>query len=84
MLTIHGTTFTSRLFLGTGKCSLAQLMRQAIEASGAEMLTVALRQVDISNPDDDIMMNLDRQRYSFLPNTSGARNSDEAIRETGL
>lgn len=80
MLTIQGTTFASRLFLGTGKFSSTQLMRQAIQASGAEMVTVALRRVDLSKPDDDIMQNLDRLRYFFLPNTSGAINSDEAIR----
>jgi thiazole synthase len=55
-------------------------MRQAIEASGTRMVTVALRRVDLTNPDDDIMQALDRKKYTFLPNTSGARNAQEAIR----
>jgi thiazole synthase len=80
MLTIAGTTFNSRLFLGTGKFSSSETMRQAIEASGTQMVTVALRRVDLANPDDDIMRVLDRKKYIFLPNTSGARNAQEAIR----
>lgn len=55
-------------------------MKEAIEASGTEMVTVALRRVDLENPQDDIMSSLDRSRYTFLPNTSGARDAAEAIR----
>lgn len=55
-------------------------MKEAIEASGSEMVTVALRRVDLDNPADDIMQVLDREKYLFLPNTSGARDADEAIR----
>lgn len=55
-------------------------MAEAIEASGCQMVTVALRRVDLQNPDDDIMKALSQHQYTFLPNTSGARNSDEAIR----
>jgi thiazole synthase len=80
MLSIAGTTFHSRLFLGTGKFSSAGIMKQAIEASGTQMVTVALRRVDLNNPEDDIMRVLDRKQYTFLPNTSGARNAEEAIR----
>jgi thiazole synthase len=80
MLTIGGHTFNSRLFLGTGKFSSSAVMRQAIEASGTEMVTVALRRVDLENPEDDIMSALDRDKCVFLPNTSGARNAEEAIR----
>ena len=80
MLTIGGITFKSRLFLGTGKFSSASIMNQAIEASGTEMVTVALRRIDLEDPQDDIMSHLDQGRYTFLPNTSGARNSSEAIR----
>jgi len=80
MLTIHGHTFSSRLFLGTGKFASARVMQQAIESSGTEMVTVALRRVDLANPADDLMQALDRGKYTFLPNTSGARNSEEAIR----
>ncbi|MBC8208962.1 MAG: thiazole synthase [Desulfobulbaceae bacterium] len=80
MLTIGGKTFKSRLFLGTGKFSSAAVMKEAIEASGSEMITVALRRVDLNNPLDDIMAALDRENHTFLPNTSGARNATEAIR----
>ncbi len=80
MLTIGGHTFNSRLFLGTGKFSSSAVMKQAIEASGTEMVTVALRRVDLNNPEDNIMSALNQDSCIFLPNTSGARNADEAIR----
>jgi len=80
MLTIAETKFSSRLFVGTGKFSSATVMEQAIKASEAQMVTVALRRVDLENPDDDIMTHLDRERVHFLPNTSGARNAEEAVR----
>jgi thiazole synthase len=80
MLVIAGTEFSSRLFVGTGKFASSQVMQQAIAASGAQMVTVALRRVDLHDPQDDIMCALDRDRIHFLPNTSGARNAEEAIR----
>ncbi len=80
MLTIAGHTFKSRLLGGTGKFSSPQVMKEALEASGSEMITVALRRIDLSDPGDDIMSVLDRQRFVFLPNTSGARDAKEAIR----
>lgn len=80
MLTIAGRAFRSRLFGGTGKFPSSALMRKALDASGCEMVTVALRRVDLDNPEDDIMQVLDRSRFHFLPNTSGARNADEAVR----
>jgi len=80
MLTIANTNFTSRLFVGTGKFSSSAMMREAIEASGTQMVTVALRRVDLNDPQDDIMQALDREKMHFLPNTSGARNAEEAIR----
>ena len=80
MLTIAGTEFSSRLFVGTGKFSSSQEMKEAIEASASQMVTVALRRVDLENPHDDIMQALDREKIQFLPNTSGARNVEEAIR----
>ncbi len=80
MLTIAGTKFSSRLFVGTGKFSSASVMERAIAASEAQMVTVALRRVDLENPDDDIMTHLDRDTIHFLPNTSGARNAEEAVR----
>ncbi|MEW6288669.1 MAG: thiazole synthase [Thermodesulfobacteriota bacterium] len=80
MLTIAGRTFRSRLFGGTGKFSSPQVMKEALEASGCEMVTVALRRVDLANPEDDIMSVLDRRKFLFLPNTSGARDAHEAVR----
>ncbi|KAF0189163.1 MAG: putative enzyme of thiazole [Desulfobulbaceae bacterium] len=79
-LIIAGHTFNSRLFLGTGKFASSTVMKEAIAASGSEMVTVALRRVNLDNPEDDIMSALDRDRCIFLPNTSGARNAEEAIR----
>ncbi len=84
MLTIAGRVFRSRLFGGTGKFSSPAVMKAALAASGCEMVTVALRRVDLDDPDDDIMRVLDRARYLFLPNTSGARDADEAIRLANL
>jgi thiazole synthase len=55
-------------------------MKEALDASGCEMVTVALRRIDLDNPQDDIMSVLDRKKYLFLPNTSGARDAEEAIR----
>lgn len=80
MLTIADTTFASRLFIGTGKFSSSRVMKEAVEASGSQMVTVALRRVELTNPQDDIMQALDRNRIRFLPNTSGARNAEEAVR----
>ena len=80
MLTIADRTFRSRLFLGTGKFSSAETLKNAIRASGSEMITVALRRVDLNDPADDIMNVLDREKYLFLPNTSGARDAKEAVR----
>lgn len=80
MLTIAGKSFHSRLFTGTGKFSSAALMREALDASCCEMVTVALRRVDLNDPGDDIMQVLDREKFFFLPNTSGARDAGEAIR----
>lgn len=80
MLTIAETEFKSRLFLGTGKFSSSSVMADAIAASECQMITVALRRVNLDNPDDDIMKALSVHEYTFLPNTSGARNAQEAIR----
>lgn len=80
MLEIAGRKFRSRLFTGTGKFSSSEVMRQALDASGSEMVTVALRRVDLNDPGDDIMQVLDREKFFFLPNTSGARDANEAVR----
>ena len=79
-LTIAGKEFDSRLFIGTGKFASNKIMAEAIESSGTQMVTVALRRVDIDNPNDDMLAAIDRKKYQLLPNTSGARNADEAVR----
>lgn len=79
-LVIAGRKFRSRLMVGTGKFSSSEAMAQALEASGAEIVTVALRRVDINNPQDDIIKHIDKEKYLLLPNTSGARDAEEAVR----
>lgn len=79
-LIIAGKEFNSRLFIGTGKFSSNEIMAHSIEASGTQMVTVALRRVDIENENDDMLRVIDRDKYQLLPNTSGARNADEAVR----
>lgn len=79
-LTIAGRTFSSRLMVGTGKFSSPAAMVAAMVGSGCEIVTVALRRVDVDNPDDNILAHIDRERYLLLPNTSGARDAEEAVR----
>lgn len=79
-LVIAGKEFASRLFVGTGKFSSSEAMRASIEASGSQMVTVALRRVDISNPSDDVLAHINRDKVQLLPNTSGARDAKEAVR----
>ncbi len=79
-LIIAGRTFRSRLLMGTGKFSSPEVMIKAIEASGSEIVTVALRRVELENPQDSILSAIDTSRYLLLPNTSGARDADEAVR----
>lgn len=80
LLHLGGRTFRSRLFLGTGKFSSSSIMKKAIQVSGTEMVTAALRRVDLENPEDDILSQIDRNSVILLPNTSGARNAEEAVR----
>ena len=82
-LVIAGRIFRSRLIMGTGKFSAPEAMRDALAASGAEMVTVALRRADLSGKRDpfaNILEFIDPQRYLLLPNTSGAMNAEEAVR----
>lgn len=82
-LVIAGRIFRSRLILGTGKFSGPQAMRAALEASGAEIVTVALRRADLSGKKDpfaNILEYIDPNRFMLLPNTSGAMNAAEAVR----
>ena len=82
-LTIAGREFSSRLLLGTGKFSSNEAMRDALEASGTALVTVALRRADLSGKKDpfaNILEFIDPERYLLLPNTSGAMNAAEAVR----
>lgn len=78
-LQIADKTFNSRLFTGTGKFSSSQLMEDALLASGSELVTVALKRVDINNNADDILTHLHHNQFNLLPNTSGVRTSKEAV-----
>ena len=82
-LKIADREFASRLILGTGKFASPELMRDALEASGTEMVTVALRRADLSGNKDpfaNILEFIDPEKYLLLPNTSGAMNAEEAVR----
>jgi len=80
-LTIADRSFSSRLIVGTGKYSTPQIMIDAIRASGAEMVTVAVRRVDISNPERDaILCTISPEEFTLLPNTAGCYSAEEAIR----
>lgn len=78
-LIIGGREFSSRLFVGTGKFSSNSLMGQAIEASGSQMVTVAMKRIDMDNPHDDMLSHIKADNIQLLPNTSGVRNAREAI-----
>jgi thiazole synthase len=80
-LVIADRSFSSRLIVGTGKFGSYEVMRDALDASGTEMVTVALRRVDLeATGGPDILEYVDPERYLLLPNTSGAVDSDEAVR----
>ncbi len=82
-LRIANRDFNSRLILGTGKFASGEIMASALEASGAELVTVALRRADLSGQGDkfaNILTFIDAKKYVLLPNTSGARNAEEACR----
>src|SRR6478672_7655026 len=82
---LAGRTFTSRLIVGTGKYPSNAVMVQAHDASGAEMVTVAVRRVNISDRSRESMLDyIDRARYTLLPNTAGCYTADEAIRTARL
>ena len=71
--------FQSRLFTGTGKFSSNKLMEEAILASGSELVTVALRRIDIHDQTDDLLSHLKHPHIQLLPNTSGVRTAKEAV-----
>lgn len=80
MLKIGDREFSSRLFVGTGKFPNNALMEAAIKASGTEMVTVAMKRIDMDAPDaDDMLHHVALDGIQLLPNTSGVRNADEAV-----
>lgn len=78
-LVIADKEFYSRLIMGTGKYSSNQVMEEAIKASGTQMVTAALKRIDTSNEQDDMMAHIRKCNVTLLPNTSGARTAEEAI-----
>lgn len=78
-LIIAGKSFDSRLFLGTGKFSSNDLMQQSICASETEMVTLAMKRVDMSNAEDELLSHIAAPHIQLLPNTSGVRTAEEAI-----
>lgn len=80
ILTLGGRDFHSRLFVGTGKFASNKLMLDAVIASGSEMITVAMKRIDMEHEDeDDMLRHINRDHVQFLPNTSGVRNAQEAV-----
>jgi thiazole synthase len=90
MFQIAEKQFSSRLMLGTGKFGSHEIMRSALEASDSQIVTVALRRVDLTKPEEDVLAYIDREKFTLLPNTSGARDAKEAVmlahlaREAGM
>jgi len=84
-LVIAGKEFSSRLMLGTGKYRTYEEMNAAFEASGAEIITVALRRLDLSDPAKKTLLDhIDWKRYTILPNTAGSQTVDDAVRTARL
>src|SRR5271169_293725 len=85
ILRIAGKEFRSRLIVGTGKYRSFQEMARAHEASGAEIVTVAVRRVNLTDRSKESMLDfIDRSKYFILPNTAGCYSADEAIRAARL
>lgn len=78
-LIIANRTFDSRLFLGTGKFSSNELMQKSIEASGTEMVTLAMKRVELDDKQDEMLLHTALPGIQLLPNTSGVRDAEEAI-----
>ena len=78
-LIIGGKEFTSRLFVGTGKFRNNEIMAEAIKASGSQMVTVAMKRIDMDKREDDMLRHIVADHIQLLPNTSGVRDADEAV-----
>jgi Uncharacterized enzyme of thiazole biosynthesis len=78
-LIIAGREFESRLFLGTGKFKSNEVMEQSILASGTEMVTVAMKRIELDDQEDDMLKHIVHPNIQLLPNTSGVRDAEEAV-----
>lgn len=78
-LIIAGSEFSSRLFLGTGKFSSNQVMTEAVKASGTQLVTVAMKRIELDDAQDDMLRHVQIPGVRLLPNTSGVRNAEEAV-----
>lgn len=84
-LVIAGRTFQSRLILGTGKYANPEVMVKSFEASGCEMVTVAIRHMNLDNPEEGSLLKyIDTSKYALLPNTAGATTAEQAVRMARL
>ena len=83
-LVIAGRSFRSRLIVGTGKYASYEVMRRAHEASGAEMVTVAVRRVELNRSRESLLDYIDTDRFFLLPNTAGCYTADDAVRAARL
>ena len=84
-LKIGDKTFRSRLIIGTGKYTSFDVMKRSHEASGAELVTVAIRRINLENPSEEtILDHIDQKKYTLLPNTAGCYTAEEAIRVARL
>lgn len=80
ILTIGGREFSSRLFVGTGKFASPDIMLEAVKASGSQMITVAMKRINMLNEaTDEMLTHINRDHVQLLPNTSGVRTADEAV-----
>jgi thiazole synthase len=83
-LQLGGRTFSSRLLVGTGKYSTFALMREALEKSGAEIVTVAVRRINLDRSAESLLDYIDTSRFTLLPNTAGCYTAEDAIRTAYL
>ena len=79
MLKIADRAFSSRLLVGSGKYRSAQVMHDAIAASGSELITFALKRVELEQPQDDLVTPIQQLGLQLLPNTSGAKTAEQAV-----
>ncbi len=83
-LVIANREFSSRLFVGTGKYNSFELMKEAFEASGSDVITVAVRRIDLKAKGDNLLSHIDLSKYKLLPNTAGCYTAEDAIRYARL